>query len=242
MIAPGFRMKRSEFQSQSSGNYLAWRGNRFSPRRYRPGGVASWSGHLPFAYDLIAALKPELLVELGTQYGESYFGLCQAVEERSLSTRCYAVDTWRGDEHAGFYSDAVYNEVDAYNRAHYGSFSQLLRMTFDEATAQFTDTSIDLLHIDGLHTYEAVAHDFFQWLPKVRPGGVILLHDVIARSPGFGVWRLWEELTQRFPAFAFHHDWGLGVLRIPGPPILDDPLIQWLFAFDSAAQEHLRRH
>jgi hypothetical protein len=28
----------------------------FQPRRYRPGGVGNWSGHLPFANDLIAAV------------------------------------------------------------------------------------------------------------------------------------------------------------------------------------------
>jgi hypothetical protein len=187
-------------------------------------------------------LQPDLVVELGTHYGESYFGFCQMVEEHGLSTRCYAIDTWRGDEHAGFYSDAVYQEVNAYNRTHYSSFSSLLRMTFDEAAPGFADASIDLLHIDGFHAYEAVAHDFFQWLPKVKPGGLILLHDVMTRSPGFGAWKLWEDLKQRFPAFAFHHSRGLGVLRIPGPPLQHDALIQRLFASDPSVHEQLRQH
>jgi hypothetical protein len=221
---------------------LDWAVRRFIPRRYWPGGAGSWSGHLPFAHDLIASLRPDLLVELGTHYGESYFGFCQAIEENGLPTRCYAVDTWHGDEHAGFYSEAVYEEVNAYNQANCVSFSSLLRMTFDEAAAQFADSSIDLLHIDGLHSYQAVAHDFWNWFPKVKAGGVILLHDVVARAPDFGVWRLWEELSQRFPAFAFHHEWGLGVLRIPGPPIPDDPLMKCLFASNPAEQEKLRRY
>ena len=60
------------------------------PRRYRPGNVASWSGHLPFAHDLIAAVRPSLIVELGTHYGESYFAMCQAVQENAISCKCYA--------------------------------------------------------------------------------------------------------------------------------------------------------
>lgn len=238
-------LDKSNLECQGTGNRAAsldWAARRFNPLRYQPGGIGNWSGHLPFAYDLVASLQPDLIVELGTHYGESYFGFCQAVEDQALSTRCYAVDTWRGDEQSGFYSNAVYEEVSAYNRTHYASFSVLLRMTFDEASTCFADASIDLLHIDGLHTYEGISHDFFHWLPKVKRGGVILLHDVMGRSPGFGVWRLWEELTGRFPGFAFHHSSGLGVLRIPGSPVPANPLLERLFASDAAAEEQLRRH
>lgn len=36
---------------------------------------------------------------------------------------------------------------------------------------------IDLLFIDADHSYEAVRKDWADWFPKVRPGGVIALHD-----------------------------------------------------------------
>ena len=88
-----------------------------------------------------------------------------------LPTRCLAVDTWQGDEHAGSYGEDVYESAARLSRSHaYGAFSRLLRMTFDEARRHFADGSIDLLHIDGLHTYDAVAQDFETWLPKLsRP-------------------------------------------------------------------------
>ena len=105
----------------------------FRPRRYRPGNVASWSGHLPFAHDLIAAVRPSLLVELGTHYGESYFAMCQAVQENAVSCKCYAIDTWKGDEHAGSYDESVFEEVNEYNEDNYAAFSKLLRTTFDAA-------------------------------------------------------------------------------------------------------------
>ncbi|MDQ6677257.1 MAG: class I SAM-dependent methyltransferase [Acidobacteriota bacterium] len=198
---------------------------RFRPRRHKPGSLSTWSGHLPFASDLVAALRPALLVELGTHYGESYFGFCQAVEENSLDCRCFAVDTWKGDEHAGFYGEDVFQEVDEYNRRTYRSFSTLLRDTFDHASEQFAGESIDLLHIDGFHTYQAVKHDFETWFPKVKPGGLVLLHDVNVRHADFEVWQFWDEVSRRFPHFEFHHWWGLGVLRKPGgaeqPPLLD---------------------
>ena len=80
--------------------------------------------------------------------------------------------------------------------------SVLLRTTFDCALDRFTAGSIDLLHIDGLHTYDAVKHDFYSWLPKVRPGSVLVLHDTMARHTDFGVWR-WEELAREFATRSF---------------------------------------
>jgi len=215
----------------------------FVPHRYRPGNLGTWSGHLAFANDLIAAIQPALIVELGTHWGESYFTFCQSVVENRLSCVCYAVDTWSGDAHAGTYGEEVFSDVQEHNNTHYRSFSYLLRATFDDALRQFTDESIDLLHVDGFHTYEAVTHDFRTWLPKVRPGGIILFHDITARHADFGVWRLWEELQAEFPdTFTFNHWWGLGVLRKPGHGLQRRPLLGALFDSPPLIKERIRRY
>jgi hypothetical protein len=189
----------------------------YLPRLYCPDGVGYWSGHLPFAYDLVEALRPTTLVELGTYYGESYFTFCQAIAEAGIDCAAYAVDTWEGDRHTGRYANAVFSRVNSYNNEHYAAFSRLIRSQFDAALPQFSDGSVDVLHIDGLHTYDAVKNDFTQWLPKVRPGGIILLHDIAIRNDDFGVWKLWEELVLEYKTFSFQHSCGLGVLLKPGP-------------------------
>lgn len=213
----------------------------FQPRRFRPGGIGNWSGHLPFAHDLVVTAKPELLVELGTHFGESYFGFCQTIAEHGITCSCYAVDTWTGEPQAGFYDESVYREVDAYNSANYSRFSYLLRSTFDEAVSNFTDESIDVLHIDGLHTYDAVSHDLSTWLQKVKPGGIVLLHDVMVRHGDFGVWKLWQELQALGKHFAFTHSWGLGVFRKAGSTFPDNDLFTALFDSSDEEQEQIRK-
>ncbi|MFU8787390.1 MAG: class I SAM-dependent methyltransferase [Methylobacter sp.] len=187
----------------------------------------AWIGHLPFAAWVIKEVKPNVFVELGTHTGNSYFSFCQAADENGIPTKCYAVDTWQGDEHAGLYDDAVFAQVNRYHQEHYAAFSRLLRMTFDEAVTYFADKSIDLLHIDGLHTYEAVRHDFETWLPKLAPGAIVLFHDTNVRERDFGVWRLWEELQAAYPNnLEFMHSNGMGVLQLNDAP--DGKKLDWL--------------
>ena len=241
--SPGvLETNQSPHRLPETSRFLALPLRRFRPRRYRPGNLGTWSGHLSFANDLIATLRPAVLVELGTHYGESYFGFCQSVEENRLDCKCWAIDTWRGDEHAGFYDESVYQEVAAYNTAQYRLFSQLLRTTFDTACDQFADGSIDLLHIDGLHTFDAVKQDFDRWFPKVRPGGIVLIHDINVRHANFQVWRLWDDLKHQFHTFEFNHWWGLGVLQKPGNDNSAGSLADLLFSSSEDEAQAIREH
>ena len=78
----------------------------------------------------------------------------------------------------------------------------------------FEDGSVDLLHIDGLHTYDAVRSDFESWLPKMSNCGVVILHDTTVYEADFGVWQYWRELVARFPAVNLLHGHGLGIVYV----------------------------
>jgi GT2 family glycosyltransferase len=175
---------------------------------------SAWNEHVPFAFWLVDVLRPHTIVELGTQNGVSYSAFCQGVKTLRLVTSCFAIDTWKGDEHAGFYSEDVYRNFKAFHDQRYSAFSQLIRSTFDETLPYFEEGSIDLLHIDGMHTYEAVMHDYQSWLPKLSTNAIVLFHDTNVRENNFGVFRLWNEISAERHHFSFIHGHGLGVLGL----------------------------
>lgn len=174
----------------------------------------AWGGHIPFMFCLMSFMRPRTYVELGTHYGASFFAVCQAIEEFNIDCFPVAIDLWSGDEHAGYYSEEVYNNFKWIHRNKYGGLGSELRKDFDEAANDFEAKSIDLIHIDGLHTYEAVKNDYETWLPKASENGVILLHDSVVRERGFGVWKLWDEIKDQHTSFNFTHTHGLGIIAL----------------------------
>ena len=175
-------------------------------------GPSAWWQHVPIAHWLVSELKPNKVVELGSHYGVSFFAFCEAAELVSPDTFVYAIDTWQGDEHAGNYDESVHSIVSSYYERYHRRRSSMIRSTFDEAVKYFENNSIDILHIDGLHTYEAVKHDYETWIPKMKNESVILFHDINVREREFGVWKLWEELKPGNTYHEIHNGHGLGIL------------------------------
>lgn len=175
---------------------------------------SAWHEHVPFAFWLVDALRPKTIVELGVDYGVSLSAFNQAVTAIGYPAKSFGVDTWQGDPHARQYGEDVYSDLCAFHLPRFGNWSTLLRMTFQEARPQFESGSVQLLHIDGYHTYEAVKEDFETWKDTLSDGGIILFHDTFERGRDFGVWKLWEELSATHRSFEFQHGHGLGVLGI----------------------------
>ncbi len=180
-----------------------------------------WIGHIPFAYELIGRLRPNVIVELGTYSGSSFAAFCQAVEACGVQCKCYGIDLWQGDVHMGRFDEELYQEISAYVASTYPATATLVRQDFNTAVNLFDDKSVDLLHIDGTHTFEAVGNDFNTWLPKVSDRGVVLFHDINVNventgpaSEHFGVRKLFDSVKHRYPHLEFDHCWGLGMLVV----------------------------
>ena len=177
-----------------------------------------WSGHRLFAYDYICSMKPDRIVELGSYYGCSAFSFLQALKDNNMQSAFWAVDTWEGDSFTeNDYTENIYQAYrEIQNKCFEKQNAHMLRMTFDEAYEKFEDHTIDLLHIDGSHTYEDVKHDFLKWKDRVRQDGVIFFHDVgeddlYGKKMGSHIF--WEELKKEYPnTLEFPFSFGLGIL------------------------------
>ena len=174
---------------------------------------AYWEGHRDFAYDLLHFVRPARLVELGSQYGCSLFTFCQAVRDFKLNTEINAVDMWSGDIGAEMSGEEVYALVQKTAATYYPEVKlHLFQMRFDQALPDFADESIDILHIDGGHTFEDVERDFTTWLPKLKENGIVLFHDVYSPIDQ-GSCDHWEKTKKEYDCyFDFTHSCGLGIL------------------------------
>jgi FMN phosphatase YigB (HAD superfamily) len=202
-----------------------------------------WFGHRFFAYDLIRWGRPECIVELGTHYGVSFFAFCQAVRDEGLRTAVHAIDTWQGDPHAGEYGDEVLEVVERIRGQVFpGVDARLHRTFFRDALPEFEDGSIDLMHIDGYHSYDAVKEDYESWLPKLADGSVVFFHDVAAWS-GYGSAQFWQDLRREHPSLTYDHSFGLGVLFPKGAEqfeyLLGEEFGRWHSYYEARARAFL---
>jgi hypothetical protein len=162
---------------------------------------SAWKGHRPFAEWLVQQLNPKTIVDLGVDYGYSTFVWSNAARDAEV----FGIDFFEGDIHTG--TRQTYDSVTSLARKHDLTNLTVLRAEF-ESVAKVWCRPVDILHIDGLHTLEAVKADFACWSPHVRQNGVILFHDTAVDE--FGVKDFFATLPEDC-RHSFPHSFGLGV-------------------------------
>lgn len=163
---------------------------------------SAWTGHYEFAQWLVERKKPETIVDLGVDYAFSTFTFALP----NIGT-VYGVDLFQGDIHAGNRNTEnlvleMCGQLKLDNVV-------IINSDFNEL-AKTWDKPIDILHIDGYHTYDAVKNDYETWSKFVKEDGVILLHDTEVMGEGFGVGKFFSEIN--IPKTNFKQSSGLGVV------------------------------
>lgn len=144
---------------------------------------SAWKGHGLFAMKLVEILNPKIVVDLGVDYGFSTFCLGYP-----CIGNVYGVDWFQGDIHAGYRNTyPMVLEMYDFIKTEFGVNNiEFIKGDFNEV-AESWDNPIDILHIDGLHTYEAVKRDFTNWSKFCTNESVILFHDIESYPDTVGV-------------------------------------------------------
>ena len=159
---------------------------------------SAWSGHFDFSQWIIKEKSPEVIVELGVDYGFSSLAFTMPDVGHVYSIDCFA----------GMHE---ISQPEAYTRNLIQTFDikniTLIKDYFDNVAREW-NKPIDILHIDGDHAYESVKKDFETWSKFVKDDGVILMHDTCVEY--FGVKDFFAEIN--LPKTNFPQSSGLGVV------------------------------
>jgi hypothetical protein len=92
----------------------------------------------------------------------------------------YSIDMYAGDRgHNVVQYGNAFKRLDKFRTR-----SALIKMKFDEALPLFADHVFDLVYVDGYaHNGEEGGRTFEEWLPKVKPGGLLAGHDYKPKYP-----------------------------------------------------------
>jgi predicted O-methyltransferase YrrM len=133
-----------------------------------------------FLFGLVRDLGVARIVEIGRFKGGSTFVMANAMSPGS-SLVSY-------DLHVALRFDLQGADLDrelAAALARYGLTERVRLVVGDSRTVELPTAGIDLLFIDGDHSYEGAASDLARWTPLVREGGHVVLHDAVDTG-GYG--------------------------------------------------------
>lgn len=124
---------------------------------------------------LVLRTRPTVAAEIGSYLGCSSSFLAAALRRSSAKAVLYCIDTWQNETMPEGERD-TYNEF-LRNTKDYETIIQPLRGLSNDIASHFTD-KIDLLFIDGDHSYTAVKDDWTQWRKHLNPGACVVMHDI----------------------------------------------------------------
>jgi predicted O-methyltransferase YrrM len=88
---------------------------------------------------------------------------------------------------------------------HFGAKATIINADSRDDDVPVPD-DLDLLFIDGGHDYATVVNDIQKYVPKVKPGGLVVFDDVAPDDPSYDHWfRGLEGVTQAVTGFAENH-------------------------------------
>lgn len=131
------------------------------------------------------------IVEIGTAYGIGSLILLSGSEGivTTIDNHKYYRPYYE-NEHHQITPDEKWKIINNYLQLFSNNRIKVIKNDSVKEAENWKNESIDLLYIDGDHSYSQVLMDYRTWLSKVKKDGVILLHDI--DKPG--IKKLWRKI------------------------------------------------
>lgn len=129
--------------------------------------------------ELLKNMVNPVVVEIGCSEGHTTEWFLQSNPNLSITS----IDPYENylDWNGRFLNDRQeFFEKTMRQLSKYGDRFKMIRNYSDNVFNQFEDESLDLLFIDGLHTYEQVLKDSHNYYSKVKTGSIFSGHDYTA--------------------------------------------------------------
>lgn len=164
-------------------------------------------------YEFVLELKPKKMLEIGVRKGQSTITTLMAMNMNKYGT-LVSVDI----KNRINILDERYEYLKGYWEFMKGDSSK--EDTVNRVKNYLEEGDLyDILFIDGDHKLPVAQLDFDNYEKLVKPGGLILMHDVTNKNED--VDKVWETIS--YPKFCI--DWGrAGAGVIPGFGIVKKPL------------------
>jgi hypothetical protein len=157
--------------------------------------------------------RPSVFVEVGSYQGKSAAFLGVEILNQNIPCTLHCVDDWSrpNDQDNG-------EEIRATFERNLLPVAELLGDRFrfhavpsTDAACLFLDGGVDVVWLDGDHSYEGVTADILAWFPKVRPGGFIGGDDFYMAPVANAV------VEQFAPNYILCHGWTTNPQPMPWP-------------------------
>ena len=112
--------------------------------------------HPKIMYGIVRAMKPEVVVEVGTYRGYTACFLAKALQENKKG-HLYCIDNFSLHEHVEKYGDPKQHLIDNFTKAGVLDVVTLLEGNSDEVHLPY---KVDFGYVDGWHSYKVCKHDF----------------------------------------------------------------------------------
>lgn len=229
-----YHMKRVVFISRSLTQYFLFKTKiRLLNQRYDKDSLVNFAfGKCPLIrpfqvrYEILRLLtilneiKPKSILEIGTERGGTLFLFSRIAPEDAT---IISIDLHGGRFGGGYPSwrIPIYKSFAKGNqKIHLIREDSHDRRTLEKAKSILNGKELNLLFIDGDHSYEGVKRDFEMYSPLVKEDGIIALHDIAPPSleNDSEVSKFWAEIKSAHNYMEIVKDWnqkwaGIGLIR-----------------------------